>query len=152
MKILSAALIALSLVSSTVFAKDVVTCTLRGRLMTDNTPTTYTAKIRLINSKLVFEATDSKKVSSACELKGEKIELRVDKKNPKIYQFVALLKVEGDNIELPVLWKDTSGLNIAFGACDSKSVMEVNNVYGDENLKCTKINLSTIPHKKINLE
>ena len=120
--------------------------------MTDNTPTIYTARIRLLNNKFVFEATDSKKVSSACELKGERIELQVDKKNPKNYQFVALMNVEGDKIELPVLWKDASGLNIAFGACDSKSVVEVNNVYGDENLKCTKFNLSGIPHKKINLK
>lgn len=152
MKNLNVAVFIFALMTSSVFAKDVVTCTINGRLLTDNSPTIYTAKIKLVNKKMIFEATDAKKISSACELKGEKIELQVDKKNPKYFQFVALLKVEGQKIKLPILWSDSTGLNIAFGACDSKSVVEINNIYEDEVLKCSAFNTSSVPHKKIDFE
>lgn len=65
---------------------------------------------------------------------------------------VALLQVEGQKIKLPILWSDSTGLNIAFGACDSKSVVEINNIYEDEVLKCSAFNTSSVPHKKIDFE
>ena len=46
MKNLNVAVFIFALMTSSVFANDVVTCTINGRLLTDNSPTIYTAKIK----------------------------------------------------------------------------------------------------------